>query len=366
MHSHAMNEARAEQLRLEWRKRVVYQVASAFAAVVTALSWVTREPGDVIVERGYPFLLLVLLVFVVLLRQRHLRLWPIEITMFGILTFVVLGRLAWHLHFAGSLDEHLLVLAGAHYWSVGALVVGAFVMLDRRVGAMAATGVLLVSLLLVATSVWVEVTTTGTMPTDAVLYLVRVHGFLAALLALTAAVSGMRRDLHRALARAEILNERATTDPMTGLANRWAGQERLAQERSAAQRYGRPLSIILLDLDNFKAINDQHGHVVGDGVLEVVADVLRRTVREVDLAVRWGGEEFLIIAPDTGIEAAGQLAERCRTAIADEQPDGLLVTATFGVAELRRGEELDDLMRRADRHLYGAKDDGRDRVGGMS
>ncbi len=366
MRNHAMNEARAEQRRLEWRKRVVYQVASGFAALVTVLSWVTREPGDVIIERGYPVLLLVLLGFTLLLRQQRVRLRPLELTMFGILSFVILGRLLWHLHFAGSLDEHLLVLAGAHYWSVGALVVGAFVMLDRRAGAIAGTAVLVVSGLMVATSVWREVAATGTMPTDAISYLVRVHGFLAALLALTVALSSMREDLHRALARAEVLNERATTDPMTGLANRWAGQERLAQERSAAQRYERPLSIILVDLDHFKAINDAHGHVAGDGVLEVVSEVLRRTVREVDLVVRWGGEEFLIIAPDTDVEAAVQLAERCRTAIAAEQPEGLLVTATFGVAEFRRGEELDDLMRRADHHLYAAKDHGRDRVGGLS
>lgn len=365
MLSHAMNEARAEQLRLEWRKRAVYQVASGFAALVTAVSWVTREPGDLIVERGYPVLLLVLLGFVVLLRRRRLRLWPLELTMFGILSFVILGRLLWHLHFAGPLEEHLLILAGAHYWSVGALVVGSFVMLDRRAGAIAGTGVLLVSALMVTTSVWREVAATGTMPIDATYYLARVHGFLAALLALTAALSGMREELHRALARAEVLNERATTDPMTGLANRWAGQERLAKERSAAQRYGRPLSIILVDLDHFKAINDAHGHVAGDGVLEIVANVLRHTVREVDLVVRWGGEEFLIIAPDTGVEAAGQLAERCRTAIAAEQPDGLPITATFGVAELRRREGLDDLMRRADHHLYAAKGHGRDRVGGM-
>lgn len=366
MRSHAMNEARAEQLRLEWRKRVVYQVASAFAAVVTVLSWVTRDADDVIVERGYPVLLLVLLGFFALLRQRRVRLWPLEVTMFGVLSFAILGRLLWHLHFAGSLDEHLLILAGAHYWSIGALVVGAFVMLDRRAGAVAGTGVLLVSALMVTTSVWREVSSTGTMPTDAILYLARVHGFLAALLALTVALSGMREDLHRALARAEVLNERATTDPMTGLANRWAGQERLARERSAAQRYERPLSIILVDLDHFKAINDLHGHLAGDVVLEIVADVLRRTVREVDLVARWGGEEFLIIVPDTGIEEAGQLAERCRTAIAAEQPDGLVVTATFGVAQLQRGEELDDLMRRADHHLYAGKDHGRDRVGGMS
>jgi diguanylate cyclase (GGDEF)-like protein len=358
--------ARAEQLRLEWRKRVVYQVASLFAALVTVLSWITREPDDVIVERGYPVLMLVLIGFTILLRQRRLPLWPLELTMFGILSFVILGRLSWHLHFAGSLDEHLLILAGAHYWSVGALVVGSFVMLDRRAGVFAGTGVLLISGLLVTTAVWREVALTGTMPNDAVYYLARVHGFLAALLALTAALSGMREQLHRALARAEVLNERATTDPMTGLANRWAGQERLLQERTAANRYERPLSIILVDLDHFKAINDEHGHGVGDGVLEVVADVLRRTVREVDLVARWGGEEFLIVAPDTGIEAAGRLAERCRTAIAAEQPDGLLVTATFGVAEMRRGEELDDLMRRADHHLYAAKEHGRDRVGGMS
>lgn len=366
MRSHAMNEARAEQRRLEWRKRVVYQVASGFAAIVTILSWVTREPGDVIVEFGYPALLLLLVGFVVVLRRWRVPLWPVELTMFGLLSFVVLGRLLWHLHFAGSLDEHLLILTGAHYWSVGALIVGSFVMLDRRAGAIAGTAILLVSGLMVATSVWREVAATGTMPTDAISYLARVHGFLAALLALTAALSSMREDLHRALARAEVLNERATTDPMTGLANRWAGQERLVQERSAAQRYERPLAIILVDLDHFKAINDAHGHVAGDGVLEVVSEVIRRTVREADLVVRWGGEEFLIIAPDTGVDAAGQLAERCRTAIAAEQPEGLLVTATFGVAELRRGEDLDELMRRADRALYAAKDHGRDRVGGMS
>lgn len=358
----ARSDALEEHLRLEWRKRVLYQLASTFAALVIAVSWVSRQPGDVIVERGYPFVLVALAGFVVVLRARRFRLWPIEVTMFVLLAILIMGRLLWHLHFAGSLDEHLLILTGGHYWAVGTLIVGSFVMLDRRGGLAAGAATLAASSVLIATAVWRQ---GGDVDPETILYLVRVHGFLAALLTLTAAIAGMREQLHRALARAEALDERATTDHMTGLANRWAGQERLAAERAAALRYDRPLAIVLVDLDHFKDVNDDHGHAMGDEVLARVAEVLRDAVREVDLVVRWGGEEFLIIAPNADLAAAARLAERCRREIAAARPGGLPLTATFGIAQLRTDEDLDALMHRADQHLYAAKDQGRDRVGGI-
>lgn len=345
------------------RKRRVYLVAIVFAMVVTALSWVTREPGDLILERGYPLLFVALVGFAAVLARSDVALRPLEFTMLGVVGAAILGRLTWHLHFAGPLDEHLLVLAGAHYWSVAVLVVGCFVVLDRRGGLWLGIGILAFSAALVAGAVWRELQLDGVFPTGEVLVLARVHGFLAALLALVVAVAGLHEQLFRALARAEALDERASTDPMTGLANRWSGQEVLVREREAASRYGRSLSVIMLDLDHFKRINDERGHAAGDRVLRVVGDALRTTVRHVDTATRWGGEEFLVIAPDTTIDDAEQLAHRCHEAIRGVRPgEDIALTATFGVAQLQPGETLDELLDRVDGLLYRGKALGRDRV----
>ncbi|MCC5949285.1 MAG: GGDEF domain-containing protein [Nitriliruptoraceae bacterium] len=348
---------------LATRKRRVYLAAIGFALVVTALSWLTRGPDDPLLTYGYPVLFLVLLGFALVLWRQWLALWPVEVTMLAVIATVILGRLFWHLHLAGPLEEHLLVLAGGHYWSVAVLVVGCFVMLDRRGGLVAGIAVLVVSAVLVATAVARAVVAGDGPPGVAILYLGRVHGFLAALLALVVAIASLREQLHRALARAEALAERATTDPITGLANRWSAEEALERGRDAANRYGHTLSVVLLDLDHFKRINDVHGHEQGDAVLEAVGRRLAGEVREVDTVARWGGEEFLVVAPETTVRDAEAVAVRCREALRSIEHEGLpRVTATFGVAELRSGETLRELLHRADELLYRGKDLGRDQV----
>lgn len=159
----------------------------------------------------------------------------------------------------------------------------------------------------------------------------------------------------------------ARTDVLTGLANRRAFDEVAEFEIQRAVRYGTPLALMMSDLDHFKAINDTHGHHVGDEVLKNFARVLTTSVRGIDLAGRWGGEEFVVLMPGTGLEEALQVAERMRLEVAGAptRVDGKTcgVTASFGVAELLPDTPtMDSLLGRADAALYRAKKNGRNRV----
>jgi len=159
----------------------------------------------------------------------------------------------------------------------------------------------------------------------------------------------------------------ATTDSLTGLANRWTFDEELALEWRRAERVGDPLALILLDIDNFKSINDGHGHQAGDEVLRKVGEVLAASVRQIDLAARYGGEEFAVIVPETDLDGAIDLAERLRSALETEEIElenggRLSVTASFGAAikgDLPGGEKL---VAAADKALYEAKRAGKNRV----
>ncbi|MBJ7455612.1 MAG: diguanylate cyclase, partial [Thermoleophilia bacterium] len=155
----------------------------------------------------------------------------------------------------------------------------------------------------------------------------------------------------------------ASTDHLTGLWNRRAFQERLAAELERARRYERPMSLVMLDIDHFKRINDEHGHPVGDRVLIEVASRLFATVREGEVVARVGGEEFAWILPETDGDGAVAAAERVRTAIAAETFTGVgRLTVSLGVCDLDEGETASELVRLADRALYWAKAGGRDRV----
>jgi diguanylate cyclase (GGDEF)-like protein len=159
----------------------------------------------------------------------------------------------------------------------------------------------------------------------------------------------------------------ATTDSLTGLANRWTFDEELALEWRRAERVGDPLALILLDLDNFKTVNDHQGHQAGDEVLRQVGQVLAASVRQVDLAARYGGEEFAVIVPETDLEGALDLAERLRRALesqAIELQNGtrLSVTASLGAAVKGDLPGAEKLVAAADRALYDAKREGKNRV----
>jgi diguanylate cyclase (GGDEF)-like protein/PAS domain S-box-containing protein len=159
------------------------------------------------------------------------------------------------------------------------------------------------------------------------------------------------------------IGELAVTDYLTRLYNRVKLDQELLKEIRRAERYKTPLCVTLLDIDHFKDVNDTYGHQTGDAVLKAIAAVLKQNSREVDIAGRWGGEEFLIITPSTPLEQGRQFAEKLRRAIASH-PAGasVRVTASFGVAEYRDGDTLERLTERVDRALYRAKDLGRNRV----
>jgi diguanylate cyclase (GGDEF)-like protein len=162
-----------------------------------------------------------------------------------------------------------------------------------------------------------------------------------------------------------MVERQALVDGLTGLANRRAASDALHAEAARAERLETPLAVVLADLDEFKDVNDVHGHAVGDEVLRVVAEVLRETLRESDVAGRWGGEEFLLLLPGADEEGAAQLAERVRVALAARSiPSvrGLRVTASFGVAEYAGETNTEELLEAADGALYRAKRAGKDRV----
>lgn len=170
----------------------------------------------------------------------------------------------------------------------------------------------------------------------------------------------MEHALQEANARLEML---ATTDPLTGLANRRQLLAAIDREISRSDRYGHPFSVILMDVDFFKSLNDSFGHDAGDSVLLQIAAMLGEHSRKSDMAGRWGGEEFLMVCPETDLESAANLAELFRARIAHHDFSlPVLVTASFGVEQYRQGTNAETLVKGADDALYGAKRDGRNCV----
>jgi diguanylate cyclase (GGDEF)-like protein len=161
----------------------------------------------------------------------------------------------------------------------------------------------------------------------------------------------------------ELLQELSSTDRLTKLYNRAKFEELFEYELKQSQRYATPLSLIMLDVDYFKEVNDVHGHHVGDLVLQEIANILTHSSRGSDAVARWGGEEFLILAPKTDLEQAAQLAEKIRITISNHCfPEVGKQTGSFGVSCYRDQDSLTSLLQRVDLALYQAKAEGRDRV----
>lgn len=168
------------------------------------------------------------------------------------------------------------------------------------------------------------------------------------------------------------LEHETFTDPLTGIYNRRFMEQRLTEELSKARRYNFQLSILLLDLDYFKRVNDEHGHQAGDQLLIEISAMVNAQLRDSDILARYGGEEFLIIAPNTGPAEAALLAERLRARIEAQgflkdyegiRQAELNITVSIGLASF--GDDIDNeeiLIGTADRNLYQAKNDGRNRI----
>ncbi|RPI32447.1 MAG: diguanylate cyclase [Chloroflexota bacterium] len=185
----------------------------------------------------------------------------------------------------------------------------------------------------------------------------------------------LERSIRYAVERTQLLNalnERATRDDLTGLYNRREMNYRLDEEITRSKRFGHPLSLVLMDVDHFKHVNDAYGHQVGDEVLRRVAKLLIITVRSIDQAARYGGDEFMIVFPETSTDQAAQVAERLRLLISAQpfyilQDNGrqlrIPLSSSIGIASLPDdAKNRDQLIELADRALYNAKKHGRNCV----
>lgn len=173
-------------------------------------------------------------------------------------------------------------------------------------------------------------------------------------------VTALRAELRR---RTEELDRMSRTDHLTGLFNRRHLDDALHAVLASSRRHSFPFAALLVDVDHFKSVNDRYGHDTGDRVLQAVAAALADGVRTEDLVGRWGGEEFLVLAPHTDVAGAQVLGERLRACVAARTAGDVAVTVSIGAAVVEgRGPETSTVLRAADRLLYDAKEAGRDRV----
>jgi diguanylate cyclase (GGDEF)-like protein len=155
----------------------------------------------------------------------------------------------------------------------------------------------------------------------------------------------------------------ATTDSLTGIANRRAFSTHLESEIERASRYGTPLSLLMYDVDYFKQVNDTFGHDAGDDILQALTAVVKAHIRAVDMVARWGGEEFMILMPESDVSAAAEAAEKLRRVVAGSLFEHVgSLTVSFGVAAFAPHDASNTLLKRVDNALYKAKENGRNRV----
>jgi diguanylate cyclase (GGDEF)-like protein len=210
----------------------------------------------------------------------------------------------------------------------------------------------------VVTTGFREATAWVQMPPDA-LMVWRVVTGLAYLAVLAVAMAGLQT-LRRSQAQ---LARLVTQDQLTNVLNARAFADRLGQELERNRRYPRPLALMYMDLDNFKIINDTHGHQTGDAVLRLVADAMRSSVRQADVVGRLGGDEFAVLMPETDAQLADAAARRLVVGLRNVFKGTPNVTASIGVVSCTATDaSTDDLLRRADQAMYDAKKSGKDRV----
>jgi diguanylate cyclase (GGDEF)-like protein len=185
---------------------------------------------------------------------------------------------------------------------------------------------------------------------------------LLALVALMLLTLVLTRPLLRAFRWTEEQASEARIDALTGLANRRALEEILAAEISRAHRFAHELAVVLLDLDRFKEINDSFGHAAGDVMLRAVSRLLTSLARQGDTVARWGGEEFVVVLPETDLAGAQRFAERLRRTIEAHAVGDMRTTASCGVATMLPEDNVEELLGAADRALYQAKSNGRNRT----
>jgi diguanylate cyclase (GGDEF)-like protein len=347
---------------LEARKRAVYGAFIAMGAAGSLFSFalnLVRATPDPAVARIQLATALVLGVAMGIVGWRRIPLAPIERVTFAIGAIAVVGAIAWSLYGAQSETLGRSAVQATLHWLPLVFAFG-YVAFSGRTATRGAVALLVAVAALVVPH---DVAAARSGVSDDLFVLSQ------ALVAYAVLIAGLRffSDLHvraSTLERtAERMRELAHTDALTGLGNRRQGDLWLQREVQRAERYARPFSVLMLDLDRFKRLNDEHGHAAGDRVLADLASELVGMVRASDAVVRWGGEEFLVLAPETGLDDAVQVAELVRRQVAKlPLGDAHRTTISIGVATHRVGDDPSSLVARADAALYMAKRSGRNAV----
>ncbi|MGH3089223.1 MAG: diguanylate cyclase [Rubrobacteraceae bacterium] len=340
-------------------KRRVYVVILLAALAGSVLGLVLNE----LTGLASPFirnLLVVAAVFEVvtawMVHREKLRLAVIEEALYVIPAALLLGVLVYALYLPASPEQAGSALRGFYLW-IPAVYIVVFLAHEGS-GAFARSCA--VYFLVMAVSLPSAAGSVGRLDS---LSLDQLYISGAVVISFLYFVARLKDRLRESEVAAERLKQLAETDDLTGLHNRRRSSRLLEEEMERSRRYGLPLSVIVFDIDDFKRINDEFGHDTGDEVLAEVAHLARKALRESDELGRWGGEEFIIVAPETRHASAHRLAERLREAM-EEYEFGVNegVSASFGVSELRSGDSATTLVKRADAALYRAKTRGKNRV----
>ncbi|MFU8889812.1 MAG: GGDEF domain-containing protein [Trueperaceae bacterium] len=292
---------------------------------------------------------------------RRVRLPVLEWVLLFSFTAVIVANLVHALYLApldaGAVDGG----RAAMHWLPVAFVV-AYIALDARRAARVSLGILL-GVVLVAAPAFLAGPEAAAVVGSAAEFAQVVLAYAVTLVALSF-FAGLPQRLVRWRETAHEMRALAFSDALTGLANRRWAEAQLDLELARAERYGGGFAVIVIDIDRFKRLNDAHGHAVGDEVLSGIAATLRRSLRASDRVARWGGEEFLVLVPETPLPAAVELAGVLRRQVATTPlgNDGHVVTISLGVAGWAKGDTRGTLVERADAALYVAKGEGRDRV----
>lgn len=348
---------------LERLKRRVYAAAFLLAAFAAAFSYILHPQssgtGHIQLVFG-PIVAVVATAMAVAVLNRRVALRPIEVGGWLIAVSLLLLRTAVAMFQEGE-SGMALVFAPSTPWIAAVFVLG-FLMLDKRCALLGSVVLYATMILMVGTYVAMQgISSLSRFELNALVqqYVVA-NSFYVVLLYVMARA---REEYGKADFQSRVMSKLAYTDELTGIPNRRYIAAAASKEIARIERDARPFSVITVDIDHFKRVNDTHGHMVGDAVLQSVAEVLSSGLRGGDELGRVGGEEFVVLAYDAGIVRAEALAERLREALEQHQGESTpRVTASFGVVEHQPGDTFSELVDRADHALYLAKNRGRNRV----
>lgn len=348
---------------LENVKRRTYTVILTVGAVGSICAWLVNELAGT--TSGFSRLAFAVViactsVSIPLLRLRRLPVRAVEEAIFLIIGSVLLGVLLYALYFEPDPALSDVSLFSLYLWFPFIYI---FVFLaHERPGALArSTALHALSVVFSLPILFLPVGERTYIEAPATLGLSYISG--ASIIAVLYFLTSMKDDLRRTELTAERMKRLAETDPLTGILNRRGMEAVMYAEIERASRGGDSLAVIVFDLDDFKLLNDAHGHDAGDEALISIARLVEPHLREGDSFARWGGEEFSILAPGTASEAAYRLADRLRAVIEGHDPgEGWELSASFGVSTYRPGDTAASISKRADQALYRAKELGKNRT----